>query len=216
MPIRRIPLQTRSQAGLFWSLKNGRRHVAYESALEHDLCVLLEFDELVVAFESQPLEIRYIRPSGRACKGIPDFLVEYNSPSGKRYELYDVKYRSEIRENWPELRIRFRAAARHARENGWIFRLKDEHRIRGDRLTNGKRLLRFLRDEPDQKHERHLLGVLQELENATPQLLFQAAYSSDSARSEAQQSMWRLLARREICCDLNLPLSMHSRIWLNS
>ena len=111
MSARRIPRQRRSVSGLFWSLKNGGRHIPYESGLELDYCTLLEFEEAVASFESQPVAVEYRRPSGRLCRGFPDFLVTYQPDARRATELVDVKYREELRERWAHLKPVFEQLA---------------------------------------------------------------------------------------------------------
>lgn len=77
MGVRRIPPSHRSITGLFPSRKNGRL-IPFESGLERDLCYQMEFDDSVAAYDSQPVEITYTRPSGRRCRGYPDFLISFH------------------------------------------------------------------------------------------------------------------------------------------
>jgi hypothetical protein len=56
MPVRKIPKNYRSVTGRFPSLKNNRS-VAFESTLERDFYLSLEFDEGVESYEEQPLTI---------------------------------------------------------------------------------------------------------------------------------------------------------------
>lgn len=65
--------------------------VAFESSLEHDFFLQLEFDPAVFSFEEQPFKIQY------ECDGIkhyytPDALVHYAGFSS----VYEVKYQAAI------------------------------------------------------------------------------------------------------------------------
>jgi hypothetical protein len=100
MPARRIPPKTRSQSGRFWSRKNGRVLVGYESLLEHDYCVVLEFDETVRTYESQLVAITCRRPHDRKCTGYPDFLVTYEAPRDPMQAIVDVTTEKRLVNDW--------------------------------------------------------------------------------------------------------------------
>lgn len=90
MPIRKITKSTYSISGYFNSRKN-KRMVAFESSLEHDFFLLLEFDPTVLSFEEQPFKVQY------ECNGVkhyytPDALVHYADFSS----VYEVKYQAAI------------------------------------------------------------------------------------------------------------------------
>jgi len=73
----------------------------FESSLERDFYVLLEFSESVVRWDPQPIRL----PLADSGKGyVPDVLVSYldnlRDPSSTRRVLYEVKYRDELWKNW--------------------------------------------------------------------------------------------------------------------
>lgn len=214
MSARRIPRQRRSASGLFWSLKNGGQHIPYESGLELDFCTILELDDAVERFESQPLAVTYVRKSGRKCRGFPDFLVTYAVKTGRAVELVDVKSRDELRDRWAHLKPRLRAACGYARSRGWLFRLKTETEIRTAFLKNAKFLLRYLRDGADPEHAERFASTLADLRAPTIGNLLEAAYPCREDRLEALPTLWNLVARRVICVDLSAKLLMSSAIIL--
>ena len=60
MPVRKIPKNYRSVTGTFPSYKN-KRNIFYESLLERDFYLLLEFNDDVISYEEQPFRIYYQR-----------------------------------------------------------------------------------------------------------------------------------------------------------
>jgi hypothetical protein len=58
MPVRKIPRSHRRVTGLVASTKN-RRMAGFESSLERDLILLLEFDLNVENYEEQPCQIEF-------------------------------------------------------------------------------------------------------------------------------------------------------------
>ena len=73
MPVRKIPKNYLSVTGSFASQKNGQMG-SFESLLEKEYMLLLDFDDSVESFEEQPVTI----PVPGVTKGYtPDFLVHY-------------------------------------------------------------------------------------------------------------------------------------------
>lgn len=91
MPVRKIKKSYISCVGYFKSYKNNNQ-LAFESILERDFFTLLEFDKDVVAFEEQPLKIKY-QLKASTTRYTPDVLVMYSDGSKK---IFEVKYQSDI------------------------------------------------------------------------------------------------------------------------
>jgi len=187
----------------------------FESSLERDFYVLLEFSENVVRWDPQPVRLPVVDTGNTY---VPDVLVSYiddlRDQSSKRRVLYEVKYREELRTNWADYRPRFKAAIRYARKQGWSFRLVTEREIRsGHLLWNAKFLLPYLHDQIEDGERALLLRTLTKLGQATPELLLNACSSDRWERARLLNAVWILIARREIGTDLNLKLTMTSQLW---
>jgi hypothetical protein len=70
-------------------------------------------------------------------------LHHSRSPSGSstRASLVEIKYRHDLKKQWPRLRPAFQAAREWALENGVGFRIVTERMIRRPQLEAAKRLL---------------------------------------------------------------------------
>ncbi|MDN5107224.1 Tn7 transposase TnsA N-terminal domain-containing protein [Aliarcobacter butzleri] len=99
MSTRKIKKSYISCTGYFASYKN-KIQVAFESVLERDFYMLLEFDENVISYAEQPITINYEYKDGSKRRYTPDCLITYKDGT-ERY--YEVKYINEIR-NDSELR----------------------------------------------------------------------------------------------------------------
>ena len=99
MSSRKIKKSYISCTGYFASYKN-KKQIAFESVLERDFYMLLEFDENVISYEEQPITINYEYKDGSKRKYTPDCIVTYKDGKDRYYE---VKYINEIR-NDSELR----------------------------------------------------------------------------------------------------------------
>lgn len=80
-PVRSFPSfrGQRNFPGLWWSATSGR-HVGYESWLERDHAMLLDFDPQVVGFASQPFRLSWWE--GRHRSHVPDFFARLADGTG--------------------------------------------------------------------------------------------------------------------------------------
>ncbi|MDC5205832.1 Tn7 transposase TnsA N-terminal domain-containing protein, partial [Acinetobacter baumannii] len=114
-PIRKIGINCRSITG---TMPNGNR---YESSLERDLMILMEFDPTVHLYTPQPIVIQYKSSDGKTHRYIPDGLIEYHSEPEKlpKMILVEVKYRIDFLNRFNEILPKFRAANLYAKNQGW-------------------------------------------------------------------------------------------------
>lgn len=215
-PIRKIGLGRRAVAGLLASEKQAdAKGAGFESALERDFFVLLEFNPKVIRWDPQPCRIAV---SETGTSYTPDVLVTYmedaRAPSTLRQILYEVKYRDELRNHWSEYRPRFKAATRLAREQGWAFKLITEREIRGsDLLWNAKFLLPFIHDQIQDGERGLLLKTLKSMDTATPSTLLGRCSSDAWEKARLLNALWILVSRGQVGTDLTLKLTMNSVIW---
>lgn len=185
---------------------------AFESTLERDFLVLLEFSPEVDQFEVQPVTIEWLNDQGKQRKYTPDVLVSY--VSGNPPTLFEVKYRSDLKKDWVVLRPKFKAAIHYAKAQGWRFRIVTEVEIRTPYLANAHFLLPFLRRNPNPPSDDALLkDALPSLTEATPATLLSHIAHDDQQRVRLLPVLWRMIGLREIGADLNQPLNMNSGLW---
>ncbi|MDW7645230.1 MAG: TnsA endonuclease N-terminal domain-containing protein [Desulfuromonadales bacterium] len=129
MPVRKIPKNYRNITGRI-AVSDGSEPKGFESSLERDFLILLDFDITVVRFEEQPATISYNDQEGRARTYTPDVLAFYRTDipfSRKRVPcLFEVKYREDLKKGWKEFRPKFKAAIRYAKKRGWKFKIITE------------------------------------------------------------------------------------------
>jgi rRNA maturation protein Rpf1 len=217
-PVRRILPSSRSIRGQLSSPKIGRTP-QYESALERDLLLLLDFDDCVEFFCEQPVTIEY-EHEGVIRHYTPDVLVYYRDDldvsKAIRPTLCEVKYRADLRQNWTELKPRFMAALRYADQRGWRFKLVTEREIRTDYLTN----VRFLRqytgthDQIRQSDQELLMSLMRDIRLTTGEELLLMATADRTKRAELLYTLWHLVAVGLIHCDLTVKLSLQTEIWI--
>ncbi len=240
MPVRKIKKNYRSVTGVMASRKTNRM-VASESTLERDLFLQLEFDPLVESFEEQPLRLSYQMTSGKASTYTPDvacFLVSkagaqiWNgslfkdfyefSPPLRIYRLKsnsplavvgEVKFRHELFKKWQELKPKFKAARRRARENHARFRIFTEVEIRTTVLTNVKFLRAFRHRQANLDKQTEMLAVLSQSGETTPNALLEQLAGNDPPKIAGLiPVLWHLVANFKIDFDWRTNLNMRSII----
>uniref|UniRef100_UPI001009E285 TnsA-like heteromeric transposase endonuclease subunit n=1 Tax=Streptomyces roseicoloratus TaxID=2508722 RepID=UPI001009E285 len=144
-PVRSFPSWKgqRNYPGLWWAATLGR-HVGYESWLERDHAMLLDFDQQVTAFASQPMWL-FWTSGGRRRSHAPDWFARKADGTGL---VVDCRPLNRIRPRDAEA---FAATERACRAIGWEFRLAGAPD--GVLLANVRWLAGY-------RHPRHLVGAV--------------------------------------------------------
>lgn len=209
--VRRIPMSTRSLTGQL----GGQ---GFESALERDLLMQLAWDEQVLWFVTQPIEISYEFPLKRPRKYTPDVLIEFAPGVDRVPMLCEVKYRSEIAKHWREMRRKFRAAKAHCASVGWRFFVFTEDHIRTPRLKNIQFLWTY---RGSSSHAELAIPVLECVRSLQPATMLQVVDAVCATRTDARResviwAWWVLVANREIDFDMDEPIRIDTLFHLSS
>lgn len=209
-PVRPLRVQTRGLTGRV-AMDGGS--AGFESSLERDFLELLDFDKTVLELQVQPFSINH-EENGRLRRYTPDVKATFLHPEQARILVFEVKPEDELRRHWKKYRGRFGAAYRHCREQGWGFKIVTEKHIRTPRLANVRFLRRYMRLTPQPIIEGQLRYTMTALGATTPQALLAAAYWSIQPRMVALSVLWQMLSNGDLSCDLDSPLTMASKIWM--
>lgn len=106
-PQRKILKNYRSVTGHFPSIKNNRS-IAFESLLEKNFFLTLEFDHTVHSYSEQP-QIN-IKQNGKVKTYSADCYVIYHPSSGKKNSIVEVKYENDLAKNKEQLEAKFESA----------------------------------------------------------------------------------------------------------
>lgn len=212
---RRVPINVRSLTGEVVGQQ-------FESSLERDALLLVHWDCYVDSYQSQPVTIEYVDKELRPRRYTPDLLINYRADihlpghMGPRKPLLcEIKYRSDLAKDWKALKPKFVAARKYAAERDWEFRVLTDREIRTAYLKNIQFLWSYKFADFHGHHYRCLSDTLKILEETDPKTLLDATYQSVTMRGEALWTLWCMLARGWIGCDLTAPLTMETRIWSN-
>ncbi|MCE2594114.1 TnsA endonuclease N-terminal domain-containing protein [Motilimonas cestriensis] len=217
MSVRKIPKNYRNLTGLAASNKASKPF--FESTLERDFLTLLDFDSNVITYDVQPVAVSWQSIENRERNYTPDVLVQYSSNgcihSSKDTVLYEIKYRSDLKKNWLELKPKFLAAISYAKERNWCFKIMTEVEIRTIYMENARFLLPYLKVPQRLEFEEMLLHSLAKMRSCSTESLLKAIFNDKWAQAELIPILWKLIASGRISTDMNIPLTMASRIWLS-
>lgn len=106
--------------GMWWSATTGR-HVGFESWLERDHAMMLDFDREVVGLSSQPFRLSWRDVDGKATSHTPDYFVRRADGTAV---VVDVRPADRVK---PKDEVKFQQTALVcAAVAGWSFRLVHE------------------------------------------------------------------------------------------
>lgn len=156
MPVRKPKKNYRSLTGKLFSLKN-QKSIYFESKLERDFFLTLEFDRDVISYEEQPVRLSYER-NGKTYPYTPDCLVHYiNKPS----RIVEVKYSDEIKEKKVFLKQKFDQIEEYLNQNDFDFKLFSELDINSIALEN----MHFIYNFVTIRNKRIVDEVFEQLKN---------------------------------------------------
>lgn len=202
--LRRIPLSHRSHVTGFQALSTGMAE--HESALERDFVTLTSWRDAGAAITSQPVTIQFEHERAQR-RYTPDFLVRWSNGGA---ELVEIKYRADLRMQWPRLRPAFAAARSWGREHGATFRVATEHAVRIPELELAKRLLPLRTVPIDAALANEAVAA------ATRRPSFGALVDMlPTSREAALGVVWRLIAQGRISVDASLPITPATTVWVS-
>lgn len=211
MGVRKINANDRSITGSFHSEKMNER-VHFESSLEKDFYLWCEFNGSVTEYLYQPLSIVYKNDYGVNSIYTPDVLVHFLD--SRPTKLIEIKYSTDLKENFTKYKPKFKAAIKYCLERDWKFELITES-IRTPLLDNIKFLNQFKNNTLDQELKDQILTHLASFEKFTPRIFLETFAKTDYIKGIGLRYFWTLTLRREIICDLTTPISMNTVFYLS-
>lgn len=207
MPVRKIPKNHLVVTGSFASRKNAQMD-GFESLLEKEYMLLLDFDGQVERFEAQPVTI----PVPGIPKGYtPDVLVYFrpdpNSGEIRKPLLTEIKHTDDLKRNAEKYAPKFAAAEQYVLKHDWEFRVTTQNDIRIPRLANIKFLREYRNIEPCTEDIAGLIHLVKNLGGTTtPAALLEQLVSNDDDQLHWLPVIWHSILTRELIADLDKPL----------
>ena len=207
MPVRKIPKNYLSVTGGYPSRKSAAMD-GFESLLEKEFLMLLDFDETVEKFEVQPVRV----PVPSVPVGyVPDVLVHYR-PDGQTGEvrrplLAEVKHTDDLKRHAKKYAPKFAAAHLYAEERGWEFRTVIETEIRTPRLANLKFLREYRNITPSQAEIQQVIACMVLGRQSSLQALLDGLAVTDEEKLYWLPIIWSMVLSGHLIVDLNQPFS---------
>ena len=197
-------------------MRNGERSVWFEAPTERDFYILMNFDRSVAKIEEQPLYIHYKDDEGVGRRYCPDALVTFEPDSGRKPHLYEIKTSAELAARWQELRPRFKAAVRHCREVGWIFKIVTDAKIRTPRLDNIQLFSRFRAHPIDEPLRQRLLARVRTAQSIALGPLVDEFCNGKLRRADILPTVWRLIHDGELSAAIDDPITAQTLVELGT
>jgi hypothetical protein len=185
--------------GLWWSSTTGG-HVGFESWLERDHVMVMDFDPDITGIASQPFWLHWQDQGGRARRHAPDFFARRADGSGL---VVDVRPDDRIPARDAAV---FRMTAAACGQAGWEFRRAGAF----DPVVRAN--IRWLSRYRHQRCRREpaAAGLL---EAFTPGMPLLAGVAQVGDPVAVLPAAYHLLWRRELACDMSVLLSSASMAW---
>lgn len=209
-PARIIPRNHRTLTGFIHGSNDGL-YSGFESSLERDALILIEFNTSITRYLSQPRSFNYFHDKKNR-KYTPDIFIEYDN--GRKLYI-EVKYREDIKKDWDILKPKFKAAIEElATEENTRFKIWSEKEIRTPLLKNATFLLPYRHRSFENYQLEMIKKVVSRFSETTPEDLIRICSSNLETRAEFLNTLWYALSNQIIKADLTRPLTMKSPIWM--
>lgn len=211
--MRRICPTRRSVSGIY--AFRGKTAIPFESTLERDFLIRMEFDLRVVNIIPQPVQIPFNANNGQGYIYTPDYLVYFRQGTAPAEALLaEVKPRSELREHWQSWKSKFRTALRYAKGRGWQFHIYDESRIRDQALANIRFLDVYKRMHFPPEASVQIVEAFRRMGSAS-QGSIQVQHIAGASGREGIAHIWHLLATRRLDCNIiGHTLNESTELWI--
>ena len=203
LPVRRFAARhgQRHLSGLWWSATTGG-HVGFESWLERDHLLALDFDAAVTGIASQPFWLRWVDAAGERVSHAPDYFARRVDGSAVVVDCRPAERRK------PRDMEKFAATARACALVGW------EYRLAG---AAGPVVMANLQWLGGYRHPRNLVpataAVLRQVFAAPTPLMTGAGAAGDPIAT--LPVLFHLLWCSELLADLSMPLGEHTLVRLS-
>jgi len=194
----------------------GTGGVRFESMLERDFLARLQTYPNVLNVTSQPLTLQFTAKNGGVYSYTPDYLINYKSypHNFRKSEIIEVKPRSKLIKQLLKDRGKYQAAFRYCNENDLVFRFMDELRIRDQRWKNANFLQRYKKRSFDETVSTEILNGLVQMGTSTFDHLLTRYFYTAESKALGISHLWHLVSIGKISCDLSLPLSAFTELWI--
>lgn len=208
MSVRKIKKSYISCTGYFPSYKN-KQPIAYESVLERDFYLLLEYTPEVISYIEQPFHIFY-KLFEKSTRYTPDALVTYTNGTQK---VFEIKYQKEIDKD-EILRDKLKVLSNVIPAQKSIpFEIFTDQSINAVYLSNAKFLYKYGAIPDDIKKTQQIRKIITEsVEGITIQAILWKISASKSLHLHYIPYIWKEVFLHYPMMGLSQKLTMNSSL----
>lgn len=211
MARKRFIVKYSSLSGVVSSSKNGTG-VWFESSLEKDFALLLEYHPAVSHYVEQSITIEF-NVDEKTRVYTPDFLVFFKDDAVKPW-LCEIKYRDDFSANFHKYKAKFKAAVRYCAKEDWEFKLISEQNIRTPLLENLTFLNQYEKKYIDRDCYKLVINRIKDLGNTTPrEVLASLSDANQGIYAKCIYALWYGLKSASVGCDYSKSLTIDTEIW---
>lgn len=199
---RKIKPTRRSVSGYY--NYNGRS-IAYESTLERDFIIYHAFLNDVIDIVPQPITIEFTKHN-RTYPYTPDFYVEFNTLTGKKPLIIEVKPRELWQENWRDWSDKWKTMIQYCKEKGYQFHIFDETRIYHVGLENINLLSHYHRISHIPSEVQLIIDKVKQ-QSLTLGELIKSVTNLGLETQQAKRLVYHLLYTKQLSCELLKPIN---------
>ena len=210
---RKIIKSYRSITGHIPSIKNNKS-IAFESKLESQCFLTLEFDNDIITYQEQPqFEITF---DGRKSTYSADCYIQRPEGSQKRDAIIEVKYTTEIEKDKEYFERRFASIEEATEKMDLDFIVFTEQTYPQEYIDNIHFLYRYRTQGRETKYDEQIINTLKD-KNMKVKDLTQVISKSPSEYSLIVNAIWGLIAASILNTDLYAEeLNMSSKVELTN
>ena len=206
--VRKIPVQTRSVAGYFYSVKN-KRNIDFESQLEKKFYLSFEFNDEIESYQEQPVKIESIL-NGRKITYVPDCLIYFSPVLNKEPLLIEIKYLKEIKEKKEKIVNKVKAVSKYCKETGYAFKIFTDKKLNETYIDNIKFLYRYSEKPKSNgkygEYENKIYSALCGNDLTVNELLDKTALNNNE-KMAVLPIIWHMVFKKKLSLNLNNPLN---------
>jgi len=214
--VRKIPVQTRSVAGYFYSVKN-KRNIDFESQLEKKFYLMFEFDDEIERYQEQPVKVETVL-FAKKITYIPDCLIYFKQELNKKPLLVEIKYLKEISEKKEKIINKVKAVSKYSKENGLMFKIFTDKKINETYIDNIKFLYRYSeKPKLNGKYDEYEIKICSALyrNNLRVNELLNIVALNDSEKIIILPVIWHLVFKKKLSLNLYNPLTNNVLVTFN-
>lgn len=190
------------------------RSLPYESTLERDLIIVHAFREDVEDIVAQPITVPFVK-NGITYKYTPDFFIKFAEDAGKPNMIIEVKLYDLWRANWRDWSTKWKTMQRYCKDNGYVFHIYDESRIKNTALSNINLLMKFKNSTIEEEDKEAVLKQVRLMGTTTIDYLLTRFYTGSFLCNHGLRVIYHLLATKRLKFNLFLEINDLTEVWVD-